>query len=255
MANGDNNKTSQKKGKNRQPPKEETSTSTNNDNNSSNLQLLERILALETRIEELESHLEVTKRVNSMLSQEVDDLQQYQRRACIVVDGISTSPEETADQMRTKVKNVLTRNLGFEEAEVQTELDKCHRIGPIKDNNKQSTIIRFKSHSFREKVYSKRKSRTNKKLKLKLSLTKRRTKLINYAHQVTSTIEEVNFVFADTNGNLKLRLKEPIGNKYVYSFKSKEDLLDLFQQLEWEQPRIDDENSQGNLLIKLYHPN
>ena len=38
----------------------------------------------------------------------------------------------------------------------------------------------------------------------------------------------VKFVYADMNGNLKLRLHNSIGNNFVYKFKSKEELHELF---------------------------
>ena len=63
------------------------------------------------------------------------------------------------------VKYVLTCNLRFDEEEVQQEFDKCHCVGPVKDGQ-QTTIVRFKSHKFKEKVYKKKKNNTKiKKLK------------------------------------------------------------------------------------------
>ena len=49
---------------------------------------------------------------------------------------------------------------------------------------------------------------------------------------------EVNFVYADMNSNLKLRLHNSTGNKYVYEFKSKEELHELFNQFDWEIPEL-----------------
>ena len=109
--------------------------------------LTARIDMLEKRVLELEGVLEVTRNANSLLEQEVDNLQQYQRRACIIVDGIAPVKDETEEQITAKTKNFLIKNLGFEERKVNEELDKCHRLGKAKDG-KQSTIIRFKSHSF-----------------------------------------------------------------------------------------------------------
>ena len=48
--------------------------------------LTARIKMLEKRVLELEGVLEVTRNTNSLLEQEVDNLQQHQRRACIIVD-------------------------------------------------------------------------------------------------------------------------------------------------------------------------
>ena len=117
--------------------------------------LTARIDILEKRVLELEGVLEVTRNANSLLEQEVDNLQQYQRRACIIVDGITPVKDETEEQITAKTKNVLIKNLGFEERKVNEELDKCHRLGKAKDG-KQSTIIRFKSHSFRASVYARK---------------------------------------------------------------------------------------------------
>ena len=51
--------------------------------------LTARIDMLEKKVLELEGVLEVTRNANSLLEQEVDNLQQYQRHACIIVDGIA----------------------------------------------------------------------------------------------------------------------------------------------------------------------
>ena len=132
-------------------------------------------------------------------------MHQYQRRACILVDDINLREEENEDQITEKVKDALIRNLGFDEDEVQQEFDKCHRVGRVKDGQ-QTTIVRFKSHKFKEEVYKKRKTTKNKKIKIKLLLTRSRTKTLNYSHEVTNENPEiVNFAFADPNGNLKFQ--------------------------------------------------
>ena len=134
----------------------------------------------EKRVLKLEGVLEVTRNANSLLEQEVNNLQQYQRRACIIADGTTPVKDETEEQITTKTKNFLIKNVGFTERKVNEELDKCHRLGKAKEG-KQFTIIRFKSHSFRaSSVYASRSNiQKTKKLKLKLSLTKPRTKIIN----------------------------------------------------------------------------
>ena len=176
---------------------------------------------------ELEGVLVVTRNANSLLEQEVDNLQQYQRRTCIIVDSITPVKDETEEQITKKTKNFLIKNLGFEERKVNEELDKCHRLGKAKDG-KQSTIIRFKSHSFRASVYASRNNIQNKKkLKVKLSLTKRRTKIINYAHRITESVPEVMFAYADVNGNLKIRLHEQREGKYTFPFISIDSLHNM----------------------------
>ena len=92
----------------------------------------------------------------------MDDLQQYQRRACVTLDGITPSEHETTEEITKKAKNVMLKNLNFSEKEVDIELDKCHRLGPTRDG-KQSTIVRFRSQVFKEKVYQNGKKSRGKK--------------------------------------------------------------------------------------------
>ena len=198
--------------------------------------LLRRIEALENKVTKLESELSISKNVNQLLSQELDDLHQYQRRSCLVIDGINPQENETTEEINQKVKNVLTKNLNLPEDEVERELDKCHCLGPARAG-KQSTILRFRSHGFKEKVYHKRKTIKGKKIKVKLSLTRHRTKTIKYAHRITENNNNVKFVFADMNGNLKMRLNDKIENKYVHEFKSIQDLHKLFDRLNWDIPQ------------------
>ena len=102
--------------------------------------------------------MEVTRNTNSLLVQEVDNRQQYQRHASIIVDSITPVKDETEEQIMTKTKNFLIKNLVFEERKVNEELNKCRRLGKAKDGE-QSTIIRFKSHSFQASVYASRSNR------------------------------------------------------------------------------------------------
>ena len=48
-------------------------------------------------------------------------------------------------------------------------------------------------------------------------------------------------VYADMNGNLKLRFHNSIGNKHVCEVKSKEELHELFNQFDWEIPELHNE--------------
>ena len=164
---------------------------------------------LKRKLKCLKVPLLIAQNTNTLLEKEVDDLHQYQRRACIVVDGIQPEDNETEDQIKHKVRNVLTKNLGFEANQVDNEIDKCHRLGKP-NRGKQSTIIRLRTHAFRAAVYQKRKTITNNKLKVKLSLTKKRTKTLTQAYKMVESNQQVKFVFANINGNLKLRLNQPI---------------------------------------------
>ena len=111
-------------------------------------ELTARIANLEKTVEQLQSELVITKNVNNLLTNEVDDLQQYQWRQCIVIDGLQTTPNKTISQVTQKAENVLAQHLKLDPDEVVNQTDKCHHIGLFKDDDTQSTIVRFKSHSF-----------------------------------------------------------------------------------------------------------
>ena len=85
--------------------------------------MLKRIEKLEDKVAELESKLIVTKNVNKLLSQAVDDLQQYQRKACVILDGITPSEHETMEEITKKAKNAMVKNQNFSEEEVDIKLD------------------------------------------------------------------------------------------------------------------------------------
>ena len=74
-------------------------------------ELTARIANLEKLVEKLQSELVITKNVNDILVNEIDDLQQYQRRLCIVTDGLQTTPNETISQVTQKAKNKLAQHL------------------------------------------------------------------------------------------------------------------------------------------------
>ena len=42
--------------------------------------------------------------------------------------------------------------------EITNNIDKLHRIGKTDKNDMQNTIVKFKSHLFKEKIYFKRKA-------------------------------------------------------------------------------------------------
>ena len=86
----------------------------------------------------------------------MEDLHQCQRRECVILGSITLSEHETTKEITRKAKHVMVKYLNFSEEEVDIELDKCHQLGPTRDG-KQSTIVRFRSYGFKEKVYRKRK--------------------------------------------------------------------------------------------------
>ena len=64
----------------------------------------------------------------------------------------------------------------------------------------------------RQEVYKKKQIKI-KKIKMKLSLTKKSMELVNYAQKLTQNLREVNFSFVYNLWNLKLKLKEHFKRK------------------------------------------
>ena len=108
-----------------------------------------RIKKMEDRIQQLEadelknaSYLAVQRRVSSLLSSRVSQLEQYTRRYSVVVSGIDRKVGEDKDSLRAEVDSLL------QEAGSTTKIsdvDKLHRNGPRK-GAPQDIIVRFKTH-------------------------------------------------------------------------------------------------------------
>ena len=61
---------------------------------------------------------------------------------------------------------------------------------------------------------------------------RQRQNLLTFARNLCAEAEEINFIFSDIDGNLKIRLKEPIGNRQVYSFLNKIELAEILAKLD-----------------------
>ena len=189
--------------------------------------LIKRIELLENRVCELESSLQVSQQVNKLLKKEIDNNEQYSRRKCLIIDGIAPVKTETPEQLKQKIKLIATNHMKIRNIHpdaFEFEFDKCHRIGPVK-NNRQSAIIKFKSDNFREHMYrSKKSAPTN--VRFRVSLTKRRINLLLHANERVEGIPLIKFAYADINGNTKLLLNQQSNNgRWTLPFDD-EDSLD-----------------------------
>ena len=59
-------------------------------------------------------------------------------------------------------------------------------------------------------------------------------------------LPEIDFFYADIHGNLKFRFRNPINNKFFYSFRDKGELLNLFEKFEWDLGNFDAESEGGS---------
>ena len=66
---------------------------------------------------------------------------------------------------------------------------------------------------------------------MRLSLTKRRQNLLNFTQTHLENEPNFKFVYADEDGNLKARTKEPVGRKFVFSFNNQNDIAQLINRI------------------------
>ena len=112
-------------------------------------------------------------------SQQLEEADQYSRRSCMIVSGLrKPGKDETNDEDSKRVILAIASEAGLDEEEFTMHVDKVHPVGGTK-NGKQSRIIKFTTHSFKEKVFLKHKQikkndtekrKQNPKLKSRIQL-------------------------------------------------------------------------------------
>jgi hypothetical protein len=191
--------------------------------------LRQQLQDMHGRLEAVEAQVAITSNVNSILSKEIDRLEQYGRRNSIVIRGIPPKDDETNDELMKNVKDIVDGDLGMKDR-FRHDFDKTHRIGPVLTTPKgkrQDVIVRFKSHSTRYEVYRKRKELKNKSIRITPSLTKTRRKLLSTARAEYEQHDDVNFIYVSEHGDTKIRFKEKFRGKFVYDFSTIEELREL----------------------------
>ena len=170
----------------------------------------------------------------TLLSEKIDDQGQYSRRPCLVFEGLNSVDDDNKN-LSQEIVNVVRNELNIKIS--GDDINKSHPIKEIKENR---YIVKFTKHSMAETIYKHRKKlikkkedKTNQPIKIKVSLTRRRQKLLEYASKVTDDYGLIHFVYTDINGNLKIRLREPIKNRVVFSFHSKMELAEILGLIEY----------------------
>ena len=179
----------------------------------------ERINKQEEKITVLESTISVLQTGISRLSKSNEETEQYGRRLCLRIDGIDSTPDETAEVCLEKCKKIF-RTLEVDVPD--TVLDRAHRIGKpkYKDGIKQQTMmVRFTTWRHRTAVYRARKK--DKSVRIRLDLTKQRLDLLIKAQKVVEERDDIMYAFADVNCRLSVKHKS---GKFTY-FNDIEDLL------------------------------
>ena len=186
----------------------------------------------------MEAKMLVSSQVTNMLEKEVDRINQYGRRSSLVIKGIPLKERETNDDIKAQVLKIIREDLQLEQE--AKDLDETHRIGPKNDEGKtQDIIIRMKSHSSRYAIYNKRKTGNNKNIKITPSITNKKRTLLTTAKSKFEGHPAINFIYIDINGDLKIRLNEPIKDRFAFPFEDIDDIENLFMTLTNEAPEND----------------
>lgn len=162
--------------------------SNGNSNNELPVQLEElKSDFLSFKAEATQTIAEITSDIRSIkvqlndTSNELDELNQYSRRNCLLVHGIPETPNENVDAL---VLKVLNENLKLTNINL-IHIDRCHRIGAPKRSTasvvregKRAIIIKFTSYRFRNEVWKSKKLLKGTQILITESLTPRRQKIL-----------------------------------------------------------------------------
>ena len=129
---------------------------------------------LHKEIAELKNELNAA---NERHANEIDSLEQYSRRNCVVLHGATEQENEDTDQLFI---NTIRDHLGVD-IKVR-DIDRSHRLGPKRtDGSARALIVKFARYNVRSRVFREKRKFKNSGLVLSESLTKRRVEMVNSA--------------------------------------------------------------------------
>jgi hypothetical protein len=138
---------------------------------------------LSIKVKGKESYNEL-KLSNETLHLEIDNLEQYRRRNCLLFHGVREQ-EGAATRSQTEntdaiVVSIMKEKLGLEISEA--DLDRSHRLGRKVPNvqphpRPRPIIVKFLSHNIRSQVYRNKRKLKGLGLGISESLTKKRAEL------------------------------------------------------------------------------
>ena len=118
--------------------------------------LTSRINALESHVQLLEGKIAIQKTVSNLPEHNTDDSEAYSRRPCAILSGTEKPKEESRENIKTSVLENL-QETGLPPEEIESNISKLHRVGRIHETQTQPIIVKFRTHSFKEKIYHQRK--------------------------------------------------------------------------------------------------
>ena len=107
------------------------------------------------KIQLLENRVEILEEEKESQGKDIDDLEQYSRRNCLLLHGVVETNAECTDDIIIKA---CAEKLGIDVK--QEDLDRSHRLGKVKrnENKPQPIIVKFARYAVRNKVFSNKKN-------------------------------------------------------------------------------------------------
>ena len=105
------------------------------------------------KINQLENTIENLVEKQKSISSEIDDLEQYSQRNCLVLHGVNERNDENTNEIIIKT---FSEELGVEIKE--DDLDRSHRLGKPKrkDNKPRPVIVKFARYIVRREIFMKK---------------------------------------------------------------------------------------------------
>ena len=193
-----------------------------------------RIVLLESYVNQIEKNKREVKHLSEdcfehdskidELERKCDDMEQYQRRLCLRINGVECEDDETAEDCLEKVKSIIKKDLEVNIPE--TAFDRAHRIGKIHQDDtsgkkSQSIIVRFTTWRQRTMVFRARKK--TRKVRISMDLTRRRIKLLEQANNMLDGVGNC-YTMADVNCRLHVKLDDGF-----HAFETETELMELLK--------------------------
>lgn len=129
---------------------------------------LNKISQLETKLNEKDAQITV-------LTSNIQDLEQYSRRNSVRIFGV---PEEEGENTNKLVSD-LCNNIGVQV--VDSDIDRSHRVGKRVGNKPRAIIVKFNKYCTKSSVCKSRKKLKGTRIFIKEDLTKFNLHLLNLA--------------------------------------------------------------------------
>ena len=147
--------------------------------------LTSHINALESHVQLLEGKIAIQETFSNLLEQKTDSLDANSRRPCTILSGIQKPKEETPENIKTSVFEILQKT-GLPLEEIERNIDKLHWVRRFDHETQMKPIIvKFKTHTFKETIYQWQK-KLAKGIKISPSLTKQRFNILQHVQLIIS---------------------------------------------------------------------